>query len=60
MELNGIRYFGFKELGSPKEIRERFHQDKDYNTFFKDYEFYLKTQPETMTMITSAIEGNPD
>lgn len=39
----GISYVHIKELGSPKEIREKLQETKDYETFFFKYRNYLGT-----------------
>lgn len=55
---NAIRYQHFKELGSPKEIRDQLHSDSNYDVFFENYEAYLQTQRDTMEIASAAIEGN--
>ncbi|MEE9614322.1 MAG: DUF488 domain-containing protein [Thermodesulfobacteriota bacterium] len=39
-----IMYVHTKELGSPKELRQKLYQDNDYDYFFKEYRKHLKTQ----------------
>ena len=43
LENAGISYVHVKELGSSKEMRERLHKTKDYDTFFFAYRYYLST-----------------
>jgi uncharacterized protein (DUF488 family) len=39
-----IQYIHVKALGSPKSLRERLYQDKDYDSFFADYDNYVQSQ----------------
>ncbi|MDA8238961.1 MAG: DUF488 domain-containing protein [Nitrospiraceae bacterium] len=39
----GINYVHVGKLGSPKELREKLHRDKDYDSFFDGYRAYLET-----------------
>ncbi|MDF2985746.1 MAG: hypothetical protein K0R50_1256 [Eubacterium sp.] len=57
---NGIKYAHFKELGSPKNIREKLHSDHNYDEFFSGYRKYLETQAETMDIVNTAILSNKD
>ncbi len=41
LERNHIKYIHFREFGSPKEIRERLKETKDYVVFFKAMENHL-------------------
>ena len=34
MTINNIKYCHFKELGSPKIIRKKLNNDRDYTSFF--------------------------
>lgn len=38
----GIKYIHVKELGSPKKIREKLHNDNDYNYFMVEYKKHLE------------------
>ncbi len=55
---NNINYAHFKELGSPKDIRDRLYSDHNYFAFFNSYREYLHTQEATMEIIKTAIEAN--
>lgn len=55
---NNIKYVHFKELGSPKEIRDQLHQDHDYKLFFSEYQKYLYTQRETLDIVNTSIASN--
>jgi len=39
-----IKYLHVKELGSPKTLREKLKEDKNYDLFFAEYGKYLKTK----------------
>ena len=41
LSADGIRYIHMKELGSPKEIREKLHATHDYKEFFDSYRYYI-------------------
>jgi len=58
LKENGIQYVHFKELGSPKAIREKLHSSHDYKTFFNEYKVYLEKQAETMDIIKTSIFEN--
>lgn len=44
LEQFNIKYIHYKELGSPKRLREKLYKDTDYEGFFNEFEEYLKTQ----------------
>ena len=41
LERNHIKYIHFRELGSPKEIRDKLKETKDYEDFFAAMENHL-------------------
>ncbi len=41
LESAGIAYVHMQELGSSKDMREKLHKTKDYETFFQEYRYYL-------------------
>lgn len=45
---NGIEYVHFRELGGPKELRDKVRADDDYDHFFKKYARYLDKQKEAL------------
>lgn len=49
-----IEYLHFKALGSPKELRHRVREDRDYSTFFKGVRRHLK-KPLGQTSVKEAI-----
>ena len=44
LEKSGIEYVHIKELGSPKELRNKLYADGDYQYFFKEYSKYIKSK----------------
>lgn len=44
LESAKIKYLHVKELGSPKTLRDKLKEDKDYDLFFAEYGKYLKTK----------------
>ncbi len=43
-----IRYLHFKELGSPKNVREKLKQTRDYEEFFNNMDAYLAHKKESI------------
>ncbi len=50
-----IQYMHIKELGSPKELREKLRQDNDYDYFFREYSKYLKTQEDIIRTLYKEV-----
>ena len=48
LEKNDIQYIHIKQLGSPKKLRDKLREDKDYESFFEAYTKYLSTQIEIL------------
>ena len=44
LENKGIQYIHYRELGSPKELRDKLKSDGDYDHFFNVYHKYMKSQ----------------
>ena len=44
----GIHYVHFKELGSPKPLRDELKTTKDYTTFFAEMDKHLSTQADAV------------
>lgn len=58
LEGSGIAYEHFKELGSPKPIRDELRRTHDYLRFFADYHKYLVTQlPSVQDVYERALFG---
>ena len=52
---NDIKYIHFKKLGSPKELRHKVKEDKDFNSFSKEYKKVLKTRLNEITQLTELV-----
>ena len=48
LESNNIQYIHLRELGSPREIRNKLKETKDYKRFFKAMEDHLSGEEETI------------
>lgn len=48
LEKRNIKYVHFKELGSPKDIREKFKADLDSEYFFNQISHYLEGQKDAI------------
>jgi uncharacterized protein (DUF488 family) len=51
----GIKYIHIGKLGSPKELREKLHKDKDYDSFLSAYRAYLETLNDAMEKLYGEI-----
>lgn len=58
MESSGIRYHHEKSLGSPKDVRKRLYDSKDYQAFFQEYEQHLAGCKELLSALTKQLDGN--
>ena len=54
----GIGYHHEKSLGSPKIIRNRLKQDKNYLAFFQDFETHLDTQRPLLKELAQSLRGS--
>ena len=55
---SGIEYKHVGILGSPKAIRDKVHQDNDYETFFTEYTKYIKTKQDAVTEVVDTVTHN--
>lgn len=55
LERSGIEYKHIGVLGSPRTLRQKVRQDNDYQSFFKEYKQYLKTQQNVIADLSSEI-----
>ncbi|MEW5746453.1 MAG: DUF488 domain-containing protein [Nitrospirota bacterium] len=53
-----ISYIHMKELGSPRELREKLHEDNDYSSFFEGYGKYLDTQLGSVKYLHDEVLSN--
>lgn len=51
LEAFQIGYAHYKELGSPKEIRDQLHKDKNYPKFFLEFDDYLNTHEHALNEV---------
>lgn len=57
LEKNHISYIHFKNLGSPSQMRKKLMRDKDYITFFDEYNSYLDQQEQTLFDLFPTLEN---
>lgn len=57
LEEEGLKYVHVRELGSPKEIRKKLREDKDYDYFFKEFSKYLAKNREILQEISEYLFG---
>lgn len=55
---HNINYIHYKELGSPKELRNELYNEYDYTVFFNKYENYVNTQANSLNDLKSNIQQN--
>ena len=55
LEEVGIKYIHVKELGSPKILREKLHENNDYDFFFKKYSAYIQTKLDVVKNLYADI-----
>jgi uncharacterized protein (DUF488 family) len=56
LQENNIEYFSFKELGSPKLIRDDLHRTHNYTNFFKSYRKYLQENGSFLEKASNEIK----
>jgi hypothetical protein len=56
LQLHNIKYINYRELGSPKELRQKLHLDNDYKFFFQKYEEYIDTKEKLLNSIIRRVE----
>lgn len=58
LKENNIEYIHLKELGSPKDLREKVKADGDYEYFFNEYSEYIQTQTQVMENLYRVVINN--
>lgn len=58
LEQANIGYRHEKLLGSPKLIRHRLREDKNYKRFFKDFARHLDKQADLLNLLTQELKGS--
>jgi uncharacterized protein (DUF488 family) len=51
----GIEYVHLKQLGTPKELREKVKEDGDYDYFYKEYSDYIRSQQDTVETLHEIV-----
>ncbi len=54
---NEIHYIHYKQLGSPKKIRHKLHEDRDYESFFNEYRSYISGQLSVLDELKETINS---
>jgi len=54
---NNIEYIHYKELGSPKDIRHKLHEDGDFKSFINQYLAYVKDKKNILDEVRSIVEN---
>jgi len=54
----GIAYRHEKCLGTPKAVRHRLREDRDYDRFFRDFDRHLSQQSALMERLGAELKGN--
>ena len=58
LDRENIHYVHFKELGSPKPIRQKLKINRDYSTFFKKMDKYLTNKKDALEKVYSYVIDN--
>ena len=58
LNRENIHYVHYKELGSPKPLREKLTVNQDYPTFFKKMDKYLANKKEAIENAYSYVADN--
>ncbi|MEN6306347.1 MAG: DUF488 domain-containing protein [Anaerohalosphaeraceae bacterium] len=55
---NNIQYIHFPKLGSPKQIRNKYKSDHNFESFSKEMITYFETQTEIFHIVSRYIHNN--
>lgn len=58
LSRENIHYVHFRELGSPKPIRQKLKINRDYSTFFKKMDKYLTNKKDALEKVYSYVIDN--
>lgn len=53
---DSIEYIHYKELGSPREIRHRLHEDGNFNNFINQYLAYIRDKKSILDEVKNIAE----
>jgi uncharacterized protein (DUF488 family) len=51
LEQEGLSYLHIRELGSPREIRNKLHENQDYQSFFESFVEYLSSKSDALERV---------
>ena len=51
LEQEGLSYLHIRELGSPREIRNKLHENQDYQSFFESFVEYLGSKTDAIERV---------
>ncbi len=57
-EEHHVQYSHFKDLGSPKPLRDKVKQDGNWDYFFRHYESHLKLAEDTIEFVASLLKSS--
>lgn len=57
LQAVGIEYVHVRRLGSPRDLRHRLRENRDYERFFVDYGVYLSSQQEVLEELAEDHAG---
>jgi len=57
LQASGLDYRHERQLGSPKDLRHRLREDKDYPRFFRAFDRHLAKQTTLLEQLTEELEG---
>ena len=57
LELNGIGYLGFSELGSPRDLRRRLRESRDMTHFLNGYARHLESIVEIFKSLVESCKN---
>lgn len=57
LNARGIHYVHCRELGAPKAIRHELRETSDYQTYFRRFDAYLRTQVPAVQWLAEACTG---
>ncbi len=52
-----IEYFHFKDLGTPKILRDKIRSNRNYNLFFKEYKKLLCNKKNVLNNLIELVDG---
>jgi uncharacterized protein (DUF488 family) len=56
LDSAGIEYYSAISFGTPRHLRDRLAEDRDYRAFFRDYRRHLRSQREPMYDLVQLVD----